>query len=86
MNEIENNDLNQDVMSKYLDLESGLELELEDKKLYNLKKNKRHLKIVKAVKNKESEFDKLDHYCAFEENSFLTDQYLDEILRETYYD
>jgi hypothetical protein len=84
----------QTVEPKYIDPEGGLEIDLQQEKLYKLKKNRRQLKIVKAVSGETtSPFDKLDHSQPedlileeFEETTFLTDDFLEEIIGETLYD
>jgi hypothetical protein len=95
MFENEENEDCQAVESKYIDPEGGLEIDLQQEKLYKLKKNRKHLKIVKAVSGNESEspFNKLDRSQPedlileeFEETTFLTDDLLEEIIGETLYD
>ncbi len=92
MNLIEDKEQNQNVEIKYLDPESGFEIELQKDKLYKLRKMTKIVKPVKhGIKDPASNFDKLDHYTKysgivledFEESSFLTDIFLDEIIRET---
>ncbi len=78
------------VEAKYLDLEAGIEIDLKQDKLYKLRKT---TKLVKPAKKGEVEsyFDQLDHYSmdpspvldSFEESSFMTDDLLDEIIKET---
>ncbi len=86
MNLNDDKEQNQNVEPKYIDPEAGLEIELSQDKLYSIK-SKRKLKIVKATVGEKSEsmLDKLDHqiYEEFEEIAFLTDAYLEEIIRET---
>ncbi len=91
MNLNEDKEQNQNVEPKYLDPESGFEIELQQDRLYKLRKT---TKIVKPVRSDPSErqstFSKLDHFDIrpdnindeFEEDAFLTDDFLDEILTE----
>ncbi len=88
MNLNEEKEQSQNVESKYLDPEKGIEIDLRRDRLYNIRKT---TKIVKPSKvTQASSFEQLDHYSKigyvfdnFEEDSFLTDDYLDEILVET---
>ena len=94
----EDKEQSQNVEQKYLDPEVGIEIELKKDRLYKLRKTTKIVKPTKSPINEagsyhfQSIFDKLDHYKSgicpdynnFEENVFLTDDFLDDILNETY--
>ncbi len=88
----EDKEQNQNVEKKYLDPEIGIEIELKPEKLYKIRKNTR---IVRPTKNTStaSVFNKLDSQKTqagsiqiledYEENIFITDDFLEDILNET---
>ncbi len=98
MNLNEEKDQSQDVEHKFLDPEIGIEIELKKDRLYKIRKTTKIVKAKhsKNINDVESPFSKLDHYSAypkssapigvfddFEENVFLTDAFLNEIIQET---
>ncbi len=91
MNLGEEKEQNQNVEAKYLDPETGISLELRKDRLYCIKKTTKIIK-PKSLTELVSPFEALDHYSTnpipimydFEESTFLTDELMDEIIKETY--
>ncbi len=87
----------QNVELKYLDTELGIEIDLKKDKLYKLRKTTKIVKPTHICKEIVSPFDQLDHLDQhrdsfldtdiiddFEENIFMTDELIDEIVLETW--